>query len=273
MTSTNFEQGAVSLACVHVHCDASGVAWITLDNPAKMNAMNLAMWQSLADALARLQADASVRCCVLTGEGDKAFCTGADIGQMDAMRGGADASAEYDRITKHTLARLHAFDKPIVAMVSGYCMGAGVALAAACDLRFAAEGARFAIPSAKLGIAYYHQGVKRLTELMGPANTARLLFTGERFNAEEMLRRGLLDEVLPQEQLAQRVLALASAIAANAPLSIAAAKFAIRAANGCEEAGIAAQLAAHEQACASSEDHAEGRRAFLEKRAPVFQGQ
>lgn len=271
MVSTT-EQGALRPGSIQVRRDDVGVAWITLDNPARMNAMNLAMWQALGEALAQLQADAAVRCCVLSGDGDKAFCTGADIGQMDQMRGGADASAEYDRITKRTLALLHAFDKPIVAMVAGYCMGAGVALAAACDLRLAAEGARFAIPSARLGIAYYHQGVKRLTDLMGPAWATRMLFIGERFSAEQMQSSGLLDEVLPLAELVPRAAALASAIAANAPLSVAAAKFAIRAACTAVEAGLDEQCAAREQACANSEDHAEGRRAFIEKRAPVFRG-
>ena len=252
---------------VHLQHDTDGVAWITLDNPARMNAMSLAMWRTLGESLARLQDDPTVRCCVLQGRGSKAFCAGADIGQMDRMRAGDDDSAEYDAVTKGTLARLHAFTKPIVAMVSGYCMGAGVALAAACDLRIATTDARFAIPSAKLGIAYYHQGVQRLRDLVGPAHAARMLFTGERCSAEHMMRIGFVDEVHPAQEVSACVEALVRTIAMNAPLSIAAAKLALRTSGGADPA-----CTALEQLCAQSQDHAEGRLAFKEKRAPVFRG-
>jgi enoyl-CoA hydratase len=261
-----------SQADVHVNIDADGIAWMTLDNPAKLNAMSLSMWKALGESLTKLGNDPTVRCCVLSGSGDKAFCAGADISQMDAMRSAAASNVDYDRITKATLTLLHAFDKPLIAMVSGFCMGAGVALANACDLRVAATGSRFGIPSAKLGIAYYYAGVKRLTELVGPAQAKRILLTGDKFDANEMLRIGLVDELVAPRDLVQRVTALSRNIAKNAPLSLAAAKHAVHVACGESEQRHIAECVARERACVESEDHVEGRRAFMEKRAPVFQG-
>lgn len=257
---------------VRLEVQDSGVARIMLDNPAKLNAISLSMWQDLAEALARWASDPAVRCVVLAGQGEKAFCVGADISQMDSMRSGPEASAEYDRITKSTLAQLQAFPKPTIAMVSGFCIGAGVALAAACDLRVAAAGSRFGIPSARLGIAYLYLCVKRLNELVGPAQAKRLLYTGEKYAAEEMLRIGLIDELVPAGDVVQRVCALATGIAANAPLSLAAAKFSVDTACGDAAESDIAACASRERACAESDDHAEGRRAFMEKRAPVFRG-
>jgi enoyl-CoA hydratase/carnithine racemase len=255
-----------------VRIDAPGVAWLTLDNPAKLNAMSLPMWQALSAALVRLEHDPAVRCCVLQGQGAKAFCVGADISQMDDMRSSAELGAEYDRITHDTLHQLERFPKPTVAMLSGYCLGAGVALAVACDLRVASSTVRLGVPSARLGIAFIYSGTKRLADLAGPSQAKRILYTGDRFEADEMLRVGVLDEVHAPDQLEARVQVLAATIAGNAPLSVAAAKHAVdTACRDAEPADISACMA-REQACATSADHAEGRKAFLEKRAPVFHG-
>lgn len=263
---------AAATSGVAVRIEANGVAWLTLDNPRKLNAMSAPMWRALGDALTRFESDPGVRCCVLSGQGDQAFCAGADISQLEQIRSGPDSSAEYDRLTRSTLARLQAFPKPAIAMVSGFCLGAGVALAIACDLRLAATGSRLGIPAAKLGIGYFYAAAKRLTDLIGPAQAKRILFTGDKFSAEEMLRIGLLDEVLAPDALVQRVSALAGDIAANAPLSVAAAKYAVETA--CRDAAgkDIAGCAERERACIQSEDHAEGRKAFMEKRAPVFSG-
>ncbi len=276
MTSTTekiiTKPGETAPGSVQVSIEANGIAWITLNNPAKLNAMSLSMWTALSEALTELESNPAVRCCVFTGQGDKAFCAGADISQMESVRSAPTSSADYDRITKSTLAQLRTFQKPTIAMISGFCMGAGVALATACDLRIAAVGSRFGIPSARLGIAYFHAGVNWLTELVGPAKAKRMLYTGEKFAAEEMLRIGLLDELVASGELAQRVQALAGSIADNAPLSIAAAKYAVQTSCSESERNDAAGCAARERACTESADHAEGRRAFMEKRAPVFRG-
>lgn len=258
-------------ARVHVSVE-DGVAWLTLDNPAKLNAMSLPMWRTLSESLTRFESDPAVRCVVLGARGEKAFCVGADISKFEEIRSGPESSAEYDRVTMGTLSQLQAFPKPTVAMISGFCLGAGVALSIACDLRIAAVGARFGIPAAKLGIGYFYNGVKWLTDLIGPAATKRMLFTGDKFPAEEMLRLGFLDELVAPVELVARVRALVGIIAANAPMTIATAKYSV--ATVCSDAPMRdiASCQARVQACIESEDHAEGRRAFMEKRAPIFRG-
>jgi len=257
---------------IQVEVDADGVAWMTLDNPSKLNAISMSMWLTLSEALTRFENDPAVRCVVLTGQGEKAFCVGADISQFEKVRSGPEASAEYDRVTRGTMAQLQAFPKPTIAMISGFCLGGGVALAISCDLRIAATGSRFGIPAAKLGIGYYYGGVKRLTDLVGPAQAKRMLFTAERYGAEEMLRIGFLEELLAPDELAPRVRSLAGIIAGNAPLTIAAAKYAVETVCSDDQQRDIAGCAARVQTCIESEDHAEGRRAFMEKRAPVFRG-
>lgn len=259
-------------ASVHVAVDDVGVAWLTLDNPSKLNAISLPMWRTLSEALTRFEDDPAVRCMVLTGQGDKAFCVGADISQFEEVRSAPESSAEYDRVTRGTLAQVQSFPKPTIAMISGFCLGGGMTLAGACDLRIAAAGSRFGIPAAKLGIGYFYGGVKRLTDLVGPAQAKRLLFTADKFSADEMLRIGFVDELVPPGELAPRVRSMAGGIAANAPLTIAAAKYAVEAACSDDPQRDIAGCAARVQACIESEDHAEGRRAFMEKRAPVFRG-
>jgi enoyl-CoA hydratase len=256
---------------IHIEIE-NGIGRFVLDNPHKLNAMSISMWRTLTAALDGLERDPTLRCIVLTGKGDKAFCVGADIAEMESNALGADAAQEYDRIAKDALHRLQAFSKPAIAMISGYCLGAGVGLAVACDLRVASEGSRFGVPAAKLGIGYYYAGVKRLTDLVGPSKAKQMIFTADRFDAEDMLRAGLIDALLPVRDLAAHVDSLAARIAGNAPLTIAAAKLAIETACGAPTERDLEACAAHEHACMNSQDYAEGRRAFLEKRAPLFKG-
>jgi len=259
-------------ATVHVSSSADGVGWIVLDNPSKLNAISLPMWRILSEALTRFAADPGVRCVVLRGQGEQAFCSGADISQFETVRAGPEANAEYERVTRGTLDQLRDFPRPTMALVSGYCIGGGLALAMACDLRIAAVGSRFGIPAAKLGIGYHHAGVKALTDLVGPAQAKQILFVGERFDAAHALRIGLVNEVLAAEALEPRVRALAATMAANAPLSIASAKYAVATASALGEAYNVAGCTARERACVASVDHAEGRRAFMAKRPPLFTG-
>ncbi|HSV78022.1 MAG TPA: enoyl-CoA hydratase [Ramlibacter sp.] len=247
-----------------------GVGWVVLDNPRKHNAMSLAMWGALADALAGFAQDPAVRCVVLRGEGDKAFCAGADIAEKQGK--GAEQSAADSQLSQRGLEAVHGFAKPVIAMIDGYCLGGGLALALACDMRISATSGIFGIPAAKLGLAYNYNAIKRLTELVGPAQARQILFTADRLPAQRALQLGLVNEVVEPDQLQDFVRAMAGRIAANAPLTIAAAKQAIATAvsdapgrdlAGCEE---------RMRACLASDDYAEGRRAFQEKRAPVFQG-
>ena len=145
-----------------------GVGRITFNQPEKRNAMSVAMWDGMGQALDVFAADTSVRCVVLTGAGDKAFVSGADISQFDKMRSDADAQKEYGRLTAGGRLKLATYAKPVIAEIRGFCMGGGLGIAMSCDIRIAAEGSQFGIPAAKLGIAYGFDMVKHLVSLVGP---------------------------------------------------------------------------------------------------------
>jgi enoyl-CoA hydratase/carnithine racemase len=249
---------------------AEGVGWIVLDNPRKHNAISLTMWRSLIDGLAAFEADPAVRCVVVRGAGNRAFCAGADIGEKH----GADAgrAAQDLGLALAGLRALATFPKPVLAMISGYCLGAGVAIALACDFRLAAAGAQFGIPAAKLGLAYEYSEIKRLVELVGPARARQMIFTGDRFAAERALQFGLVEEVVAAEDLPVFATDMARRIAANAPLTIAAAKDAIATAVSDPPGRDVEGCNARARACLASEDYVEGRLAFQGKRAPAFQG-
>ncbi len=258
-----------SVGQVHASLDG-GVAWVILDNLPKRNAMSLAMWRELRAALLDLAQDPQVRCVVLRGAGDKAFCAGADVAEkqgLDAAQSEADT-----QIALEGLQAVREFPKPLIAMVSGYCIGAGVAIALGCDIRVAAEGASFGVPAARLGLAYYYIDLKRLSDAVGPARAKQMLFTADRIDAQRALQIGLVEEVTAPSELREAVAAMARRIAANAPLTIAAAKHAIVTAVSDPPGRDLARCEALASACLSSDDYEEGRRAFKEKREPRFQG-
>ncbi len=243
----------------------SGVGLITFNNPEKRNAMSLAMWDGLAEALEVLERDAAVRVVVLTGAGTKAFVSGADISQFGAARDDAAAQREYDRLTAAGRARLAAFPRPVIARIRGFCLGGGLAIALQADLRIAAEDSEFGIPAARLGLAYSAAMVRKLVEVVGPAHARMLLYTGSRIPAREAERIGLVNRVVPDADLSDTVLDLARTIADNAPLSVRAAKLAVAGEDG---AAIEQAIAA----CFDSTDYREGRAAFAANRARRFQG-
>jgi enoyl-CoA hydratase len=250
----------------------NGIGRITFNQPEKRNAMSVDMWAGMGDALAAFAADPAVRCVVLCGAGDRAFVSGADISQFEQNRADAGAQVEYDRLTSAGRARLAAFAKPVVAEIRGFCMGGGLGIAMACDLRIAADDAQFAIPAAKLGIAYGFDMVRALVDLVGPAHAHMILMTGERCDAAEALRIGLVNRVVPAAALAGTVAGLAATLAGNAPLSLLANKRTVRAVLADPAARDAEAMAAAMAACFDSADYREGRRAFLEKRRPAFTG-
>ena len=249
-----------------------GVGLITFNQPEKRNAMSVEMWDGLAEILDAWERAPAVHAVVLAGAGDKAFVSGADISQFAQRRGNADAQREYDRLTGAGRAKLAAFGKPVIACIQGFCLGGGLGIALAADIRIAAENSAFGIPAAKLGIAYGFDMVRRLLSLVGPAHAATLLFTGERIGAAEAARIGLVNQVVPAAALEGTVMALARGIAANAPLSITGMKLILRQATldpGDRDMDAVARAVA---ACFDSADYAEGRTAFMEKRRPVFRG-
>ncbi|MTE21731.1 enoyl-CoA hydratase/isomerase family protein [Streptomyces sp. TRM43335] len=238
-----------------------GVATLVIRNPAKRNAMTPAMWRRMPEVLGRLAGDPTVRALVLTGEGDT-FCAGADI---SALRDGGEESRGLAVAAEEALA---AFPRPTLAAVRGHCVGGGCQLAAACDLRFAAEGALFGITPAKLGIVYAASATRRLVSLVGPATAKYLLFSGELIGTERALRAGLVDEVLPRDELDGRVVEFTRLLVSRSQLTQAAAK---EFADGLAHGPVAPERVAHwDRRARESGETAEGVAAFLERRSPAF---
>lgn len=245
---------------------AGGVAWLTLNRPAKRNALNLALRAALDRALADLAADDGVRVVVLTGAGS-AFCAGADLSDAPAPTG--HPMAAPGRPVAQSLA---AFAKPLIAAVNGPAFGGGLELALACDMRIATSAATFALPEVRIGSLPGSGGTQRLMRAIGPAVAARMLFSGEPLSATEALRTGLISDLVEPGELVALAGQLGRRIAANAPLSLLAAKRCLTAAG---EAPLSAGLELERTLwtlLATTEDRREGRDAFREHRAPRFTG-
>lgn len=251
---------------------ADGVAVVTFNNPEKRNAMSLGMRTALPGALAALADDPEVRVVVCTGAGDRAFVSGADISEFGAQRTTPAARAGFDQSMAAIGRAWASLDKPVIAMIRGFCMGGGLLTALQADIRIAADDSQFGIPAAKLGLGYAFGGVTALTSLVGPAWTAEILFSARRFAAAEALQMGLVNRVVPVADLRAEVMRLAEAIAANAPLTVAAAKAAIREAGREPGRRDLDRVEAMVEACYQSADYLEGQRAFAQKRAPDFTG-
>ena len=216
--------------------------------------------------------DGSVSVVVMTGAGNKAFVSGADISQFEKNRDSADAQAEYDRATGVGRDKFHAFRKPIVARIRGFCMGGGLAIAMATDLRIASADSQFGIPAARLSIAYAPDAVKRLIDLVGPAHAHKILYTAKRIDAAEAERIGLINKMTTEEALNDVVLDIARTIADNAPLSVAASKLTINEMVKDESQRDMAAIKRMGEVCFNSADYKEGRTAFMEKRQARFVG-
>ena len=249
-----------------------GVGTITFNQPEKRNAMSVEMWDGLVAILDLWENDDSVRVVVLTGAGDKAFVSGADISQFAKSRSNADAQREYDKLTSAGRAKLGAFPKPVIARIQGFCLGGGLGLAMQADIRIAADDSAFGIPAAKLGIAYGFDMVRRLSSLVGQANARVLLFTGERIDAAEALRIGLVNQVVPVDALHETVGKMARIIAGNAPLSVRGMKLITNATMLDPAARDMDAVNGAVATCFDSADYTEGRTAFMEKRKPKFTG-
>ncbi len=249
-----------------------GVGLITFNQPEKRNAMSVEMWDGLTSILEAWENDPEVRVVVLTGAGEKAFVSGADISQFEKSRSNADAQKEYDKLTSAGRAKLTGYAKPVIARIQGFCLGGGLGIAMGADLRIAGESSTFGIPAAKLGIAYGWDMVRRLISLVGHAHARMILFTGERIPAREAERIGLVNQVVADAELDATVDRMARTMAANAPLSIKGMKFilgqALRDPADRDMDGVQQAVST----CFDSADYTEGRTAFMEKRKPQFQG-
>jgi enoyl-CoA hydratase/carnithine racemase len=266
MSDMSFAEGKILARKAH------GVGTVVFNQPEKRNAMSIAMWGGMADALDLFEADSNIRCVVLEGAGGKAFVSGADISQFEKNRSDAEAQKHYNEKTGHGRKRLLEFPKPVIAKIQGFCMGGGLGIAMSCDMRIAGTGSEFGIPAARLGIAYGWDMVRSLVDLVGPAHAHFILMTGGRFAGEEAERMGLINKLHPAESLDAEVAKITSAIAVNAPLSLLANKRTVRAVLSDPAARNMAAIEAAAVACFDSADYREGRRAFMEKRKPVFTG-
>ncbi len=250
-----------------------GVGYVIFNNPERHNAVSLEMWAATRDILAQFRDDPEVRAVVLTGAGGKAFVSGADISKFASERSSEEAVATYNATTEQAFSAVHDFPKPTIAMIRGYCIGGGMALATCCDVRIATPGSKFGIPAAKLGLGYDHKGVRRLMTVVGPSFAKEIFFTARQFDAEEARMMGFVNRVVPDEDLENYVRSYGSMIAANAPLTMGAAKLAINELLKDEAERDIDSVAAAVKRCFDSKDYIEGRTAFLEKRKPAFKGQ
>src|SRR6201995_2443653 len=249
-----------------------GVGIVTFNNPEKRNAMSLEMWEGLGQALTELRDDDNVRVVVLVGAGDKAFVSGADISQFEKTRHNAAASEEYSKKSEAQRALLGNYPKPTIACIRGFCLGGGMQVAMLTDMRIAAADSQFGIPAAKLGIGYGCDGLPNLVSLVGPSWARLLMYTGMRIDSKEALRIGLVDRVIPTDELLGETMELATTIATNAPLAVQAAKITIAQvlkAPADRDMDAIKQIGTD---CMNSEDFREGRQAFMEKRKPAFKG-
>jgi enoyl-CoA hydratase/carnithine racemase len=246
------------------------VATVAIANPAKRNALDLDMWRALPPIMAALGSDGRVRVVVLRGTGSSAFASGADIAEFETVRADAAGGRAYEAANEAAFRAVAHCPKPVIAMIRGFCLGGGVGLAASCDLRVAEAGATFGIPAARLGVGYPPDAMGLLVAAIGPAAAKDLFYTARRLQASEAERLGLVQRVVQDAELEPAVRDLARTIAANAPLTLRAAKAAIDRAAGHPWPG--SDPAALADACFDSDDYREGRQAFLDKRQPRFSG-
>ena len=265
-----FEAGALT---ERLNAETQGpVGWLTFNNPARRNAISTDMWEAIPKVLDRFEQDARIRVIVLKGEGDKAFVSGADVSQYEKQRSTAEGIQHYEEIAGRVQERFENCDKVVIAMIRGYCLGAGINIALTCDLRVAADDARLGIPAAKLGLGYRASSLKNLVDTVGPAYAREVLITGRQFRADECKSMGLVHRVASVAELESVVLEYCAMISENAPLTIRASKRIVRELLKLSPEFDAQACAAFVKACFESQDYVEGRRAFMEKRKPAFQG-
>ena len=243
--------------------------WLIVNQPERMNAVNYEMWQAIPQALAWLGAHDALRAIVLRGAGDRAFAAGADISEFDEVRCDSRTNAVFTEAVTQATSSLLEFPAPVIAMISGYCIGGGMVLSSACDLRICDDGSQFGVPAAKLGLAYELDNYARLSRIVGSGFAQELLFTGRKFSAAEALAMRFVNRVVAPAELEGTIAGYLDDIRQNAPLTLAAAKLSERSVRDASLSGDAQRAI---DACFDSEDFKEGRQAFQAKRSPRFVG-
>lgn len=248
------------------------IGWITFNNPARHNAVSMVMWEALYDIVSDYGRDDAIRVIVVKGAGEKAFVSGADISEFEEKRSSPETTRVYNETSQKASRALKEVNKPTIAMIRGYCVGGGVSTAMSCDLRIAAEGSTFAVPAARLGLGYEYDGVRKLMDVVGPSFAKEIFFTARQFTAVEALTMGMINRLLPADQLETYVRDCAAGIAANAPLTVSSIKTIV--AEALKDESVRDRRLCQEvvDRCFNSADYAEGRQAFMEKRKPKFTG-
>ncbi|MEW6451888.1 enoyl-CoA hydratase [Leptospira sp. severe_002] len=248
------------------------VGYVIYNNPERHNAVSLDMWEAAVAILDEYRDDKDVSVVVVTGAGGKAFVSGADISKFEKERSDEASVARYGKMVEASYNAFHTFPKPTIAMIRGYCIGGGMGLATCCDLRIATEGSKFGVPAAKLGLGYGYPGLKRLVDIVGPSFAMEIFYTARQFTAAEAVTMGLVNRVVADGELEKYVSDYAAVIAGNAPLTIKAVKATVAEVmreDSKRDIKLTQDLV---DACFKSNDYQEGRKAFMEKRKPVFTG-
>jgi enoyl-CoA hydratase len=248
------------------------VGYLIFNNPERHNAVSLDMWDATSRILETFAKDDDIRVVVITGAGGKSFVSGADISKFESERSSLEAVRNYNTIVARANESISEFPKPTIAMIRGYCIGGGLGLAVCCDLRICSDNSKFGIPAAKLGLGYSYPGVKRLTDIVGPSFAKEIFFTARQFDAEEARVMGLVNRIVPTDELETYVKNYADTIAGNAPLTVKTAKFIANETMRDESKRNLARCAELVEQCFKSNDYTEGRKAFMEKRKPAFTG-
>jgi len=248
------------------------IGWITFNNPARRNAVSMAMWEALGDIVRNYEADDAIRVIVLKGAGDKAFVSGADISEFEEKRSSPETTKIYNQASGKATDELTHAGKPTIAMIRGFCIGGGVSVALSCDMRIAAEDAKFGVPAAKLGLGYEAKGVRKLMDVVGPSFAKEIFYTARQFTAGEAVAMGLINRMVPDAQLEAYVRDYAGIIAANAPLTVGSIKTIVGELVKDESVRDMALCRQVVDRCFASEDYVEGRTAFMAKRKANFKG-
>jgi enoyl-CoA hydratase len=246
------------------------IGWLTFNQPDRLNAVRLDMWQALPTAVEALSGDPGVRAIVVRGAGDRAFISGADIAEFEQERFDAASNRPFTAAVSAATSSLIEAPKPVIAMINGFCIGGGMVISSACDIRICSEGSRFGVPAGRLGLGYELDNFRRLQSIVGKSVAMEMLATARQFTAEEALAAGFVNRIVPAADLETAVREMVVQIIRTAPLTFAAAKLASRAAS---DPSLAKQAQDAVDRCFDSQDYKEGRAAFSDKREPRFTGQ